>query len=129
MGRIGPGLCVLLGAGQGDAIIDVDWMFDKIINLRIFSDEQGKMNRSLLDVGGGLLVVSQFTLYAEVKRGRRPFFGDAMEPVQAEQLYEAFLVKAREQGITTAAGSFGADMEVELVNDGPVTICLDSRAT
>jgi D-tyrosyl-tRNA(Tyr) deacylase len=127
VGRIGRGLLVLLGAGAGDGPADVDALVDKIVNLRIFEDEEGKMNRSLLDVGGGLLCVSQFTLYGDARKGRRPSFVAALEPVRAEALYERFLAGARAAGVAEVAGGrFGAMMEVELVNWGPVTILLDS---
>jgi len=130
VGRIGPGLLVLLGAGQGDGPAQVDQMVDKIVNLRIFEDDAGKMNRSLLDVGGGLLAVSQFTLYGDARKGRRPSFVDALEPAAAEALYLQFVDKARAAGVTPVeTGRFGAMMQVELVNDGPVTILLDSERT
>lgn len=127
-GEIEHGLLVLLGAGAGDAAADLAYTVDKIVNLRIFSDDAGKMNRSVLDVGGGVLVVSQFTLYGDVRQGRRPAFTGALEPVAAKALYEASLVALRTAGVTRVeAGEFAADMQVELVNDGPVTILLDSR--
>jgi D-aminoacyl-tRNA deacylase len=130
VGRIGPGLLVLLGAGRGDGPAQVDQMVDKIVNLRIFEDDAGKMNRSLLDVGGGLLAVSQFTLYGDARKGRRPSFVDALEPAAAEALYLQFVDKARAAGVTPVeTGRFGAMMQVELVNDGPVTILLDSERT
>ena len=128
VGAIGPGLLVLLGAGAGDGEVDVDYLVDKVACLRVFADDQERMNRSLLDVGGGLLVVSQFTLYGDARKGRRPSFTAALEPVMAERLYERFLVRSREAGVAqVAAGRFGAMMDVELVNDGPVTLLLDSR--
>lgn len=128
VGAIEAGLLVLLGAGAGDAPADLAYLVDKLVNLRIFSDEAGKMNRSVLDCGGGVLVVSQFTLYGDARRGRRPAFTDALEPVAARALYEQSLEALRQAGVTrVAAGVFGADMKVELVNDGPVTILLDSR--
>jgi D-tyrosyl-tRNA(Tyr) deacylase len=127
-GRIGPGLLVLLGAGQGDTEADVDYLVEKLANLRIFEDDAGKMNRSLLDTGGGLLAVSQFTLYGDARKGRRPSFTDALEPVAAERLYERFVAGARAAGVAeVATGRFGAMMEVELVNWGPVTMLVDSR--
>ena len=127
-GAIEHGLMVLLGAGAGDAAGDLAYLVDKIVNLRIFADDAGKMNRSVLDVGGGVLVVSQFTLYGDARQGRRPAFTGALEPVAARALYEAALVAIRAAGVTRVeAGEFGADMQVELVNDGPVTILLDSR--
>jgi D-aminoacyl-tRNA deacylase len=126
-GEIGRGLLVLLGAGSGDGPGDVDYMVDKVCNLRIFPDEAGKMNRSVLDTGGGVLAVSQFTLYGDARKGRRPAFIQALEPVQAEALVERFVAGVRRAGVQpVATGVFGAMMEVELVNDGPVTILLDS---
>lgn len=127
VGAIGEGLCVLLGAGEGDQSADVKYMVDKVSNLRIFRDEADKMNRSVLDVGGGVLAVSQFTLYGDVRKGRRPAFTSALEPKAAEQLYEEFVAGLRAAGIAdVATGVFAAMMDVELVNDGPVTILLDS---
>jgi D-aminoacyl-tRNA deacylase len=127
VGRVGPGLLVLLGAGQGDGSADVATLVDKVVNLRIFEDDAGKMNRSLLDSGGGLLVVSQFTLYGDCRRGRRPSFTEALEPTAAAALCGQFVTQARTCGVPVATGRFGARMEVELVNDGPVTLLLDSR--
>lgn len=126
-GEIGPGLLVFLGAGQGDTDEDLDYVLDKTVNLRIFADEDGKMNLSLLDVDAEMLVVSQFTLYADTRRGRRPSFVDAMGAKEAEQMYEAFVERAKEQVSKVATGRFAAMMDVELVNDGPVTIWVDSR--
>jgi D-tyrosyl-tRNA(Tyr) deacylase len=127
-GAIAAGLLVLLGAGAGDGANDLAYIVDKIVNLRIFADDAGKMNRSVLEVGGGVLVVSQFTLYGDARTGRRPAFTGALEPVAARALYEQALVAIRTAGVAkVAAGEFGADMRVELVNDGPVTILLDSR--
>lgn len=127
-GSIERGLLVLLGAGAGDAAADLQYIVDKVVNLRIFADDAGKMNRSVLDVGGGVLVVSQFTLYGDVRQGRRPAFTGALEPVLAKALYEESLVAIRAAGVTRVeAGEFAADMQVELLNDGPVTILLDSR--
>jgi D-aminoacyl-tRNA deacylase len=127
-GSIDHGLLVLLGAGAGDAAADLQYIVDKIVNLRIFADDAGKMNRSVLDVGGGVLVVSQFTLYGDVRQGRRPAFTGALEPVAAKALYEDSLVAIRASGVgRVEAGEFAADMQVELLNDGPVTILLDSR--
>jgi D-aminoacyl-tRNA deacylase len=127
-GSIDHGLLVLLGAGAGDAAADLQYIVDKIVNLRIFADDAGKMNRSVLDVGGGVLVVSQFTLYGDVRQGRRPAFTGALEPVTAKALYEDSLVAIRAAGVgRVEAGEFAADMQVELLNDGPVTILLDSR--
>lgn len=128
VGAIGVGLCVLLGAGDGDGDADVAYMRDKICNLRIFADEAGKMNLSLLDIGGGVLAISQFTLYGDVRKGRRPAFTSALEPVRAEALYGEFVAGLRSAGVASVqTGVFRAHMDVELVNDGPVTILLDSR--
>jgi len=127
-GEIGAGLLVLLGAGTGDGPADLAYIVDKVANLRVFSDDAGKMNRSVKDVGGGVLVVSQFTLYGDARTGRRPAFTGALEPVAAKALYEQSLAALREAGVAQVeAGEFAADMAVELVNDGPVTILLDSR--
>jgi D-tyrosyl-tRNA(Tyr) deacylase len=127
-GAIGHGLLVLLGAGQGDTEADLAYIVDKTANLRIFADDAGKMNRSVLDVGGGVLVVSQFTLYGDARQGRRPAFIGALEPAAAKNLYEQALAALRAAGVADVqAGEFAADMAVELVNDGPVTILLDSR--
>ena len=127
-GSIDRGLLVLLGAGAGDAATDLAYTVDKIVNLRIFPDDAGKMNRSVLDVGGGVLVVSQFTLYGDARQGRRPAFTGALEPNAARALYEESLEALRRAGVSRVeAGEFAADMAVELVNDGPVTILLDSR--
>jgi D-aminoacyl-tRNA deacylase len=130
VGAIDRGLMVLLGAGKGDGEADVAYIVDKLAGLRIFPDADGKMNLSVLDVGGGVLVVSQFTLYGDTRKGRRPAFVDALEPVAAEALYERAVAALRAAGVTqVATGVFRADMQVELVNDGPVTILLDSRKT
>lgn len=127
-GAIDQGLLVLLGAGAGDGPADLAYTVDKIVHLRIFADDAGKMNRSVLDVGGGVLVVSQFTLYGDARQGRRPAFTGALEPTAAKALYEQALVAVRAAGVgRVEAGEFAADMQVELVNDGPVTILLDSR--
>ena len=126
---IGKGLLVLLGVGEDDTDEDLDYIFDKVINLRIFEDKDGKMNDSLLDIGGELLVVSQFTLYGDARRGRRPSFSSSAKPDIANEMYEEFIKKAREENIKTESGEFGADMQVELLNDGPVTILLDSKKT
>lgn len=127
VGAIGPGLLVLLGVGRGDTEADVDFMVDKVPGLRIFEDEAGKMNRSLVDGSKALLAVSQFTLFADTKKGRRPSFIDAMPPDEAKRLYALFCERCRAAGLTVAEGVFAADMKVALVNDGPVTILLDSR--
>jgi len=127
VGAIGPGLLVLLGAGAGDGAAEVAYMVDKVVNLRIFPDEAGKMNRSVLEVGGGVLAVSQFTLYGDARKGRRPAFTGALEPGAAEALYLELVAGLRAAGVAeVATGVFGAMMEVELVNSGPVTILLDS---
>ncbi len=132
VGAIGHGLCVLVAAGQDDGRPDDDTDLaataDKLVNLRVFADDAGKMNRSVLDTGGGVLLVSQFTLYGDARKGRRPAFTDALEPVAAERLYDALVARVRAAGVAqVATGVFRADMAVELVNDGPVTILLDSR--
>jgi D-tyrosyl-tRNA(Tyr) deacylase len=128
VGRVGAGLCVLVGAGQGDGDDDVAYLVDKCVNLRIFEDDAGKMNRSLLETGGGLLAVSQFTLYGDARKGRRPSFTDALEPVEAERRYLQFVDGVRAAGVADVqTGRFRAMMEVELVNWGPVTLLLDSR--
>lgn len=127
-GSIDHGLLVFLGAGAEDGANDLAYCVDKIANLRIFSDDNGKMNRSVLDVGGGVLVVSQFTLFGDARQGRRPAFTSALEPNAARALYDQSLDALRAAGVTRVeAGRFGADMKVDLLNDGPVTILLDSR--
>ena len=125
--KIGDVIFVLLGVGNGDTEEDMKYIADKIIKLRIFSDEHDKMNLSLEDVGGSMLVISQFTLYGDCSHGRRPYFGNAMEPVSANEMYEKFVAYIKEQGIHTETGEFGADMKVSLTNDGPVTIILESK--
>jgi len=127
VGSIGHGILVFLGVGQDDGPGDAIYMAEKVVHLRIFADEQGKMNRSLLDVGGGLLAVSQFTLWGDCRKGRRPSFIAAAEPGKAEELYEAFVQHAGSLGVTIATGRFQEMMEVSLVNDGPVTLLLDSK--
>ena len=126
VGQIGQGLLVLLGVGDGDGPADGAWMLEKLPNLRIFNDEAGKMNLSLLDVGGGALVVSQFTLYADTAKGRRPSYAGAAKPDKAKAHYDDFVAGLRGMGVHTEAGVFQAHMEVALVNDGPVTIVLDT---
>lgn len=126
VGEIGRGLVVLLGVAAGDTSDDARTMADKIVGLRIFGDENGKMNRSLAEVAGGMLVVSQFTLFGDCRKGRRPSFIAAAPPELAERLYEEFVAAAAAQGIDVATGWFRADMAVALVNDGPVTLLLDS---
>ena len=126
-GQIGQGLLVLLGVGKGDTQQDLDFMVDKIPALRIFEDAAGKMNLSLMDTSKALLAVSQFTLFADTKKGRRPSFIDAMAPEEARRMYAAFCERCRALGLEVQEGVFAADMKVALVNDGPVTICLDSK--
>lgn len=126
-GRIGPGLVVLLGVGRDDTESEAAWMLDKIVGLRIFADEAGKMNLSLEDIRGGLLVVSQFTLYGDTRKGRRPSFIDAAPPELAVALYEKFVELARARGLDVGTGVFQAMMDVDLVNDGPVTLIVESR--
>lgn len=127
VGEIGAGLLVLLGIANDDAEEDAKYLLEKIINLRVFEDAEGKMNLSLAETGGGLLVVSQFTLYGDARRGRRPSWSEAAAPQAAEPLYELFVRLARGQVAKVETGSFRKMMQVELVNDGPVTILLDSR--
>ena len=124
--RIGRGLLVLLGVAQGDRLSDADYLANKIVNLRIFEDDIGKMNRSLLETGGQMLVVSQFTLLGDCRKGRRPSFVAAAEPAKATELYEAFVEQARRLGVSVQTGRFRAMMEVALINDGPVTLILES---
>lgn len=126
-GEIGPGFLVLLGVTHDDTPDQARWLADKVVGLRVFNDADGKMNLGLADVGGSVLVVSQFTLYGDCGKGRRPSFIDAARPETAIPLYEAFVNAVRAQGIPTATGRFGAMMQVELVNDGPVTLIVDSR--
>jgi len=127
VGSIGPGLLVLLGIGQQDGPEEARLLAEKIAHLRIFSDADGKFHLSAVDVGGSVLVVSQFTLFADTRRGRRPGFTDAAPPEMAEPLIERFMDEVRSRGLAVAGGRFGAHMEVELVNDGPVTIVLDTE--
>ncbi len=127
VGRIGPGLLVLLGVGRHDAEDDADYLAEKTLNLRIFPDEAGQMNRSVTDVKGGILVVSQFTLYGDARRGRRPGYSAAADPVDANRLYERFVARLRPSGLPVATGVFRAMMDVVLVNQGPVTLLLDSK--
>jgi D-tyrosyl-tRNA(Tyr) deacylase len=127
VGRIGTGLLILLGIGHGDSEAQIKTMTEKIVYLRIFEDDEGKMNRSLLDIGGQALVVSQFTLYADARKGRRPGYTDAAPPALAEPLVERFKDVIESFGVKVAGGVFGAYMQVELLNDGPVTIWLDSE--
>ncbi len=127
VGAIGPGLLVYLGAGTDDTAADVDAMTDKIAGLRVFRDDEEKMSRSLEDVRGGVLVVSQFTLFGDVRRGRRPSFTGAAEPARAEALYEAVVARLRARGLDVATGRFRAMMDVRSRGDGPVTILIDTR--
>lgn len=129
MGRIGRGLLALVGITHNDSPAEVEWMADKLLSLRIFSDDDGKMNRSVTDIGGGILVVSQFTLYGDLRKGTRPSFIDAARPEHAEPLYDMLVTRLRERGkddgVKIGTGIFGAMMDVALVNDGPVTIILE----
>ena len=127
VGEIGRGLLILLGVKNGDNDETARWLAEKTISLRIFEDEDGRMNRGLSETGGSLLVVSQFTLYGDCSKGRRPSFIDAARPEVAIPLYERFVNAARALGVTVATGQFGADMQVELVNDGPVTLIIDTE--
>lgn len=125
-GQIGKGLAILLGVSSHDSEKDADYLADKVTNLRIFADAEDKMNLSVKDIGGEVLVVSQFTLYGDCRKGRRPSYNDAAPPGQAEQLYEYFVRSVEKQGLKVATGRFQAMMDVSLINDGPVTILLDS---
>ena len=127
VGEIGPGLLVLLGVARDDKESDALYLVEKVLNLRVFEDVEGRMNLSLAEAGGALLAVSQFTLYGDARKGRRPSWFDAAPPELARTLYEFFVAEARARGARVETGSFQAMMEVELVNDGPVTILLDSR--
>ncbi len=127
VGEIGAGMAVLVGVGQGDTKLTADRLLEKVLNLRIFADENGKMNQSIVEIGGALLLVSQFTLYADCRKGRRPSFTDAAAPDLARELYEYFVAGCRATGLGFACGVFAADMKISLINDGPVTILLDSR--
>lgn len=127
VGAIGRGLVVFVAAGAGDTERDARYVANKVLGLRVFPDDAGKMTQSLSDVSGELLVVSQFTLYGDVRRGMRPSFTDAMEPVEAERVYEAFVAHTRASGLRVATGRFRADMRVGVENDGPVTILIDSK--
>lgn len=127
VGSIGLGLLILLGVTHTDTTEDAEYLADKVIQLRIFSDEAGRMNRSLLDVCGALLVVSQFTLYGDCRKGRRPSFDHAAPPEQARALYECFIERVKSSNIAVETGVFQAEMEIHLINDGPVTFILDSK--
>ena len=126
LGSIGPGLVVFLGVGSGDSLEDARYLAEKVLNLRIFPDDDGRFNRSALEASAGLLLVSQFTLYADTRKGRRPSFTGAAPPHEAEQLFQQAVDLFRASGLHVAEGRFAAHMEVELVNDGPVTIWFDS---
>lgn len=126
-GAIGPGLVVFLGIRSGDTDRDAGWLVDKIVNLRIFADRDGKMNLSLADTGGEMLIVSQFTLYGDCRKGRRPGFSNAAPPAIAEPLYNRFIEMVKESEIRVATGVFQAEMQIELINDGPVTLLIDSE--
>lgn len=128
VGRIGPGLLIFLGIRHDDTSARADQLAQKVVQLRIFSDAEGKMNRSLLDISGELLVVSQFTLYADTKKGNRPSYTDAANKALAEQLYQYFITQCRQKGVPVATGVFQAHMEVRLVNDGPVTLMLEQES-
>ncbi len=125
-GQIGRGLVVLLGVGPEDGQVEVDWLAEKLVNLRVFEDDQNKMNRSLVDVGGAMLLASQFTLFGDCRKGRRPSFIDAAPPELAERLYQAFVAQVRSLGIEVKTGVFRAHMELSLINDGPVTLWIDT---
>lgn len=127
IGKVEHGILLLLGVEDTDEEKDLEYMCDKVPNLRIFEDENGKMNKSLMDVNGSLLVISQFTLLGDARKGRRPSFTQAAIPEKAITMYESFIEKMKEKDIVTKSGEFGADMQVELINDGPVTILLDSK--
>jgi D-tyrosyl-tRNA(Tyr) deacylase len=126
-GAIGAGLVVLLGVTHNDTLENANWLAEKIVGLRIFNDADGKMNRDLAEVNGAMLIVSQFTLYGDCRKGKRPSFIDAAPPPVAIPLYEAFINGVKALGIAVATGRFGADMKVELINDGPVTLIVDSK--
>ncbi|MFE0503559.1 D-aminoacyl-tRNA deacylase [Peribacillus butanolivorans] len=127
IGQIESGLVLLVGVTHGDTIDDAVYLADKIVNLRIFEDENEKMNHSLLDVGGSILSVSQFTLYGDCRKGRRPNFMDAARPEEANKIYESFNEELRKKGVHTETGQFGAMMDVQLTNDGPVTLIMESK--
>jgi D-tyrosyl-tRNA(Tyr) deacylase len=126
LGAIGPGLCILLGVGKGDGESNAESLARKVAALRIFPDEQAKLNRSIIEAGGEVLVVSQFTLYGDCRRGNRPSFGDAATPLDAEKLYERFVALLQRDGLKVATGRFQATMQLALVNDGPVTLILET---
>ena len=127
VGQIGAGLCALVGVGRDDTETDAEALADKVVGLRVFEDDEGKMNKSLLEVGGSLLAISQFTLFGDARKGRRPSFGDAMEPGRAQELFERFCFHSKNQGTLVETGRFRAEMLVELANDGPVTLLIDTK--
>ena len=127
-GAVGRGFCLLVGLTHGDTDATVDWMADKVAGLRLFTDAEGKMNLGLAEVGGGVLVISQFTLYGDTAKGRRPSFIEAARPETAIPLYQRFVAALRARGLEVATGEFGADMQVEIHNDGPVTLILERSA-
>jgi D-aminoacyl-tRNA deacylase len=127
VGEIAGGLCVFVGVGREDTSGDADTLADKVVSLRIFEDSDGKMNKSLSEVSGSVLAVSQFTLFGDARKGRRPSFGEAMEPDGARELFERFCSRSRELGVPVETGRFRAEMLVELANDGPVTLLLDTK--
>jgi D-aminoacyl-tRNA deacylase len=129
VGKIDAGLLVLLGVAKDDTSTDAEYLAAKVVGLRVFEDENGKMNRSVVETGGGVLAVSQFTLYGDVRKGKRPSFDEAAPPQVANELYDSFVSKVREAGVSCETGRFQAMMQVELLNDGPVTILLDSKRT
>ena len=129
VGKIDAGLLVMLGVSKDDSSVDAEYLATKVVGLRIFEDENGKMNRSVVEMGGAVLAVSQFTLYGDVRKGKRPSFDDVAPPQVANQLYEDFVQKVRDAGVRCETGRFQSMMQVELVNDGPVTILLDSKRT
>jgi len=128
VGEIGPGLLLLVGVRQGDTLKEAQWLVQKCLGLRIWPDDSGKMDRSVVDIGGSVLAVSQFTLYGDASRGRRPDFVQAARPEVAKPLFDAFVEGVRAAGVPVETGVFGAHMEVELVNDGPVTLIIDREA-
>jgi D-aminoacyl-tRNA deacylase len=127
VGAIGAGSVILLGVARGDRREDAEYLVDKVVQLRMFPDEEGRMNRSLLEIGGGLLVVSQFTLYGDCRKGRRPSFDQAAPPEQARALYEYFIQRLKSSNIAVETGVFQAEMEIHLINDGPATFILESK--
>ena len=129
VGRIDRGFCLFLGITHGDGVAEADWLADKVAGLRLFNDADGKMNLGLADVGGGVLVISQFTLYGDASKGRRPSFIAAARPEEAVPLYEAFITGLRARGLAVETGEFGAAMVVDIQNDGPVTLILERNAS